>query len=76
MLFDKDDETTPHEDLSSEQISGAKIGFAIVAVMSICIILGLTLPVFCPHTYERLRAIAYIIMGDSDDNHSSSDDED
>ena len=74
MAFDKDDKIIPHEDLSSEQISGAKIGFAVVAVMSICIILGLILPVFCPHTYERLRAIGYVIMGGPDDDRPSDDD--
>ena len=73
MISDKDDKIPPHEDLSSEQISGAKIGIAIVAVMSICIILGLMLPVFCPHTYERLRAIGYVIMGTPDDDRSSDD---
>ena len=75
MVFDKDDEIIPHEDLSSEQISGAKIGIVIVAVMSICIILGLMLPVFCPHTYERLRVIGYVIMGTSDDDRSSGDED-
>jgi hypothetical protein len=73
MVIDKDDKIIPHKDLSSEQISGVKIGFAIVAVMSIFIILGLTLPVFCPHTYERLRAIGYVIMGGPDDDRSSDD---
>ena len=75
MASDKDDEIIPHEYLSSEQISGAKIEFAIVAVMSICIILGLTLPVFCPHTYERLRAIGYVIMGTPYDDRSSDDED-
>jgi len=73
MVLDKDSKIEPHPDLSSEQISGAKIGFAIVAVMSICIMLGLTLPVFCPHTYERLKAIVYVIMGANEDRHADDD---
>jgi hypothetical protein len=48
--------------MSSEQISGAKTGFAIIAVLSICMILGLAFPVFCPHTYERLKAIVAAVM--------------
>ncbi len=72
-MFIKDDETIPQEDLSSEQLSGAKIGIAIVSVMSICIILGLILPVFCPHTYERLRVIGYVIMGIPDNDRSQDD---
>ena len=74
MVFDKHENTASHQDLSSEQASGARIGIGIVAVMSICIILGLTLPVFCPHTYERLRAIAYVITGSGDDRQTDDDD--
>jgi hypothetical protein len=62
VALDKNNRTEPHPEMSSEQISGARIGFTIIAVLSICIILGLAFPIFCPHTYERLKAIVAAVM--------------
>jgi hypothetical protein len=64
MASDKDDRIEAHQEMSSEQISGAKIGFAIIAVLAICTILGIALPTLCPHTYERLKFIVAGVMED------------
>ena len=75
MASHKDDETISHPELPPEQVSGTKIGLVIVVVMSIFLILGMTLSIFCPDIYERLRAIGYVIMSGQDSGHTSDDDD-
>ena len=75
MAPEKEDKIIPHPDLNAEQVSGVKIGIWLVSIMAFVIILGLVLSSFCPHTYERLRAVGYGIMGtDINDNQSDDDD--
>ena len=72
MTSDRDDQITPHHDLSPEDISGVKMGVVLLAIMSICIIFGLALSAFCPHMYERLKTIGYVIIAGPD---NASDDD-
>jgi hypothetical protein len=64
MVLDSDDKIVPHPELSSEQVSGVKIGFGIIAVMAFFIILGLVLFNFCPETYRKLQSIYWVVTED------------
>jgi hypothetical protein len=63
MASDEDNRVNIDPTMSAEQISGAKIGFAIIAVLSIFLIIGLALPVLCPQTYNDMKIISDGIMG-------------
>jgi hypothetical protein len=56
MVLNKKNSTEPPSEIVPDAV-GARIGFGIVAVVSLCLILGFVFAIFCPDTYAKLQAI-------------------
>ncbi len=58
-----------HEELNEEQVKGVRVGIAILAVFSICLLVLLIFPVFCPQWADKIEGAARQMMSMGAEDH-------